>query len=152
MSTVRRRGLEIDSARRCPVDTARQQPTDGDVPASPGAATRRPVETHRPASEQGQQGASDSARQTGTAERTDHAPPTPQPPNHEVWRAWGGITGAEAAARIRGRGAVLPRRVRVPFDQRVAALVYLLNEFFDLSDNPEQPEPVKLGETLRGRI
>lgn len=45
---------------------------------------------------------------------------------------------AEVAARIRGRGAVLPRRVRVPFDQRVAALVYVLNEFFDLSDKPEQ--------------
>src|ERR1700680_4596724 len=44
---------------------------------------------------------------------------------------------AEAAARIRGRGPALPRRVRVPFDQRVAALVYLLKQFFDLSDTPE---------------
>jgi hypothetical protein len=45
---------------------------------------------------------------------------------------------ARAAARSRGRTAVLPRRVRVPFDQRVAALTYVFDEAFDVADKPEE--------------
>jgi hypothetical protein len=93
MSSVRRRGLQIDD----PLGSA--EPTQPDKGLAEAGRTttssemaRRPVETTDHPSEEGQRGEREGEQaETGTPRRPDA--PASQAPSREVWRAWSGITG-----------------------------------------------------------
>ena len=93
MTTVRRRGLQIDD----PLGTAQPQqpmgpPAEASVPTAPAAA-KRPVEATGRLSDEWQRGERESGRQDETVAAGHSTAQMPQPANREVWRVWSGITG-----------------------------------------------------------
>ncbi len=94
MTTVRRRGLQIDDPLgpgepthpdKPPTEAGRTT-TSGEVARRPGAASDR-------ISEDRQRGEPHSGRQDETGTPWHTGAPVPEPASREVWRAWSGITG-----------------------------------------------------------
>jgi hypothetical protein len=92
MSTVRRRGLQIDDPLG-PAEPTQpdKRPAEAGMTTKPGEIARRAAQTTDHPSEEGQRGEPEGEQdETGTPRRPDA--PAPQAASREVWRAWSGIT------------------------------------------------------------
>jgi len=94
MTTVRRRGLQIDDPlAQGQLAQRNEPPTEAGAPTAPEAAATRPIQASDRISEDRQRGAPESARQGKTAAPGHTTARMQQPANREVWRTWSGITG-----------------------------------------------------------
>ena len=93
MSTVRRRGLQIDDPLGVgQLTQGNEPPLEAGAATASQTAANRPVQASDRTSEDGQREEPRSAgRQTATPRQTTAR--MPQPANREVWREWSGITG-----------------------------------------------------------
>ena len=95
MSTVRRRGLQIDDPLGPGAGTQPDNaPTEvGATTTSGRGVARRAVEASDRISEDGQRGEPQKGRQDQTGTPRNAGASVPQPASRELWRAWSGITG-----------------------------------------------------------